>query len=225
MALCKISLAEQARDALLQAIVTGKLAAGTRLTEEALCAEFAISRTPVRAALSRLEADGLVERLPARGYRVVHLDPAAVEELLAARRELEMMILERWFGRLDRAALKNLRDELAAADPGAQDALETARTCDDRLHALIGAACANRFLREIHAGLLRRRLPYRDFRNSPGAVSAAELKAERLALLVALLSGERGRSLALLGEHLERGRAAVLNALAEQEARRETSVK
>ena len=208
----KTSLAEQARDALLQAIVTGKLAAGTRLTEEGLCAEYAISRTPVRDALSRLEADGLVERLPARGYRVVHLDLAAVRELLEARQELEMTILERRFDHLDRAALAELRDELAAADPEAPDALDFARSCDDRLHALIGDACENRFLREFHAGLLRRRLPYRDFRNSPGEVPAAELKQERLAILDALLAADRERAAVLLRDHLERGRAAVLEA-------------
>ena len=84
------------------AFVTGRLAAGTRLTEEALCAEFAISRTPVRDALSRLEADKLVEKLPARGYRVTRLDLAAVEELLEALREVEMQMLERCFARLDR---------------------------------------------------------------------------------------------------------------------------
>ena len=220
MMLRKTSLAEQARDALLQAIVTGKLTAGARLTEEALCAEFAVSRTPVRDALSRLEADGLVERLPARGYRVAHLDLEAVEELLEAGRELELRILERWFDRLDREALAELRGELAAADPEAPDAPDFARRCDDRLHELIGDACENRFIREFHAGLLRRRMPYRDFRNSRGEVPAAELKAERLAILDALLAGERPRALELLGEHFERGRLAVL--MAAQNARRDS---
>ena len=123
-----------------------------------------------------------------------------------------MTILERRFDHLDRAALAELRDELAAADPEAPDALDFARSCDDRLHALIGDACENRFLREFHAGLLRRRLPYRDFRNSPGEVPAAELKQERLAILDALLAADRERAAVLLRDHLERGRAAVLEA-------------
>ena len=74
MAITKISLSEQARNELLASIVSGKLPAGERLTEEALSQEYGISRTPVRDALSRLENDGLIERLPSRGYQVKKLD-------------------------------------------------------------------------------------------------------------------------------------------------------
>ena len=105
---------------------------------------------------------------------------------------------------------------MAASDPAAPEALEEARLCDDRLHALIGEACGNRFLREFHAGLLRRRLPYRDFRNSPGEAPAAELKAERLAMLDALLAGDREKSLQLLDDHLRRGRKAILEVTAQK---------
>ena len=55
MPITRISLSEQARDALLESIVSGKLAAGTRLTEEYLSSEFGISRTPVREAFLQLQ--------------------------------------------------------------------------------------------------------------------------------------------------------------------------
>ncbi|MPM51411.1 HTH-type transcriptional repressor RspR [bioreactor metagenome] len=213
MALQKISLVEQARTELLRRIVTGLLPAGTRLTEESLCAEFAISRTPVRDALSRLETDGLIERLPTRGYQVCLLDLAAIDELLVCRMKIELMILRENYAGLAIAGLRELRAELAAADPDAADALETARTVDDRLHRLVGDAADNRFLREFHARLLCRRLPYRDFRNSPGALSPAELRRERLALLDALLSGDSERACRALAEHLEAGRRDVLAAM------------
>ncbi len=45
-----------------------RLPAGTHLPEPALCARFNVSRTPVRAALALLEAQGYVERVPRRGY-------------------------------------------------------------------------------------------------------------------------------------------------------------
>ena len=59
MQIVKLSLSEQARDALLEAVVSGKLPAGTRLTEEALCAEYSISRTPsaYRGVLIALDTD------------------------------------------------------------------------------------------------------------------------------------------------------------------------
>jgi len=209
MSLQKISLAEQARDELLRRIVTGALPSGARLTEESLCTEFGISRTPVRDALSRLEADGLVERLPARGYQVCLLDAEAVDELFSCRTKIELLILRENYANLSREGLLELHAELMDAD----DALETARAVDDRLHALVGDASDNRFLREFHARLLCRRLPYRDFRNSPGTGSAAELRRERLALLDALLSGDPDRACRVLEEHLEAGRRDVLAAL------------
>ncbi len=213
MALLKQSLAEQARDELLRRIVTGVLPAGCRLTEEGLCADFAISRTPVRDALSRLEADGLVERLPARGYQVKVLDAEAVDELLRCRMKIELAILRDDYDALPRPELAELREMLLESDPAAADAFEITRQLDDRLHALVGDASDNRFLREIHARLLRQRLAYRDFRNSTGTATAAELRLERLALLDALLSGNADTAYKALEKHLEAGRTDVLAAM------------
>ena len=51
-------------------IISGELAAGTRLHEVALAARLGISRTPLRAALARLGQEGLVEVVPSGGYAV-----------------------------------------------------------------------------------------------------------------------------------------------------------
>lgn len=213
MQILKISLAEQARNALLDAIVSGKLQAGARLTEEALCAEFAISRTPVRDALSRLEADGLIERLPARGYQVKKLDAEAIDELLTCRISVEMQIFSENYTNLSAGILQELYCELEQLDPAAADALEQARRIDDQLHNAINDSCSNRYWREIHSRLLKQRLPYRDIRNNGGTELAKQLKKERLLLLKALLSGDLPQGAAALREHLESGRRDVLNAL------------
>ncbi len=55
------SLADEAYGRLRNAIVSGELAEGTRLREEEIAAQLRLSRTPVREALHRLEADGLIE--------------------------------------------------------------------------------------------------------------------------------------------------------------------
>ena len=52
-------------------VLSGALAPGARVGEEALCARLGISRAPVREALRRLAEQGLIEHLPRRGYRVV----------------------------------------------------------------------------------------------------------------------------------------------------------
>ena len=63
-----VPLYEQLRKALLEAITSGKLSAGTKLpTEEELCAQFGISRPVARQAYNMLIEDGFVERMRGRG--------------------------------------------------------------------------------------------------------------------------------------------------------------
>jgi DNA-binding GntR family transcriptional regulator len=66
----RTSLAAGAYEVLLQAIVSGQLAPGTRIRDGELAAQLQISRMPVREALKRLESEGLVETIPNRETRV-----------------------------------------------------------------------------------------------------------------------------------------------------------
>src|SRR3954463_4360211 len=66
----RTSLAAGAYDVLVRAIVSGALAPGARIRDAALAAQLQTSRMPVREALKRLEAEGLVETVPNRETRV-----------------------------------------------------------------------------------------------------------------------------------------------------------
>ena len=57
----------------LEDILTGKLKTGTKITEQKICNEYKVSRTPVREALCKLEVAGLIETVPNRGAFVVGL--------------------------------------------------------------------------------------------------------------------------------------------------------
>ena len=72
-------------------IVTGTLAPGTVLRQEHLSERFAVSRTPVREALRRLAALGLVSFEPNRGVRVRTLSRAELYEAFLVRAELESL--------------------------------------------------------------------------------------------------------------------------------------
>jgi DNA-binding GntR family transcriptional regulator len=65
------SLSEQVYDILEERIITGELAPGTRLSEEAVAEEFGISRSPAREAITELERMGLAERVGGRDRRIV----------------------------------------------------------------------------------------------------------------------------------------------------------
>jgi DNA-binding GntR family transcriptional regulator len=82
-------LVDDATQALRQAILDGRLAAGARLRQTDLAAQLQISRTPIREALGRLQQEGLVELLPRGGVRVAVLDLEEAVELYDLREVLD----------------------------------------------------------------------------------------------------------------------------------------
>ncbi|GAA0244274.1 GntR family transcriptional regulator [Actinomadura nitritigenes] len=80
---------DTAYDAVRRMILSGEAAAGSRLGEAELAETLGLSRTPVREALQRLGADGLVEVLPHRGARVVRWTRRDLEEIFELRSLLE----------------------------------------------------------------------------------------------------------------------------------------
>jgi DNA-binding GntR family transcriptional regulator len=72
-------------------ILAGRLKPGSRLVESDLTARFAVSRGPVREALRRLAAEGLIEHRPHRGAHVRRLSARDIRELFQIRVELESL--------------------------------------------------------------------------------------------------------------------------------------
>jgi DNA-binding GntR family transcriptional regulator len=72
-------------------ILAGRIAPGLRLVESDLTARFAVSRGPVREALRRLAADGLIDHWPNRGALVRRLSLREISEFFQIRVELEQL--------------------------------------------------------------------------------------------------------------------------------------
>ncbi len=112
------TLTEQAYRRLEELIVTLRLAPGQILSEAQLSSELAIGRTPVREALQRLAAEGLVVVLPRRGILVADINLGKQMQLLEVRRELERLIVRlaaRRSTKLERAAFRDLAAALETA--------------------------------------------------------------------------------------------------------------
>jgi DNA-binding GntR family transcriptional regulator len=101
------SLVDIAYEALREAITSGALLPGTRLREAALASHFAISTTPVREALRRLDREGLVRLSPNRGAIVAEFDLREILDLFEIREVLECRAVRR-------AAAQRARDVSAA---------------------------------------------------------------------------------------------------------------
>ncbi|BCK03052.1 TPA: GntR family transcriptional regulator [Vibrio cholerae] len=82
---------ENLTEYLIEAIVEGELAPGSKISEPELAKQFQVSRGPLREALMRVEGLGLIERIPHIGARVIQLSPTKLVELYAVREALEGM--------------------------------------------------------------------------------------------------------------------------------------
>jgi DNA-binding GntR family transcriptional regulator len=137
------------------AIVRGELTPGERVDLDAVGQQLDVSRTPIREALLRLEAEGLVERVPYRGAIVRGVDAALAEETTAVRLHLEGMAVRLAVARLTDETLEEMERllrELAALERSASyDATEWNRL-NDRFHgALYAAADCPSLTRPIEA--------------------------------------------------------------------------
>ncbi|OWT70399.1 MULTISPECIES: GntR family transcriptional regulator [unclassified Achromobacter] len=136
--------ADVAYDRLESMIATLQLAPGTAVAEAELSARIGLGRTPVREALLRMVAAGLIRQEPRRGLRVAAIELAEHLNVLQTRRVLEQLIS----GAAARRATPAQRDAIlthaarmrVAAD---EDDLDLYMAADQALDAVCHEACRN----------------------------------------------------------------------------------
>src|SRR5262245_41802677 len=84
-------LVDKLADEIQAKVLSGELPSGTRLRQETLAEQFGVSRTPVREALRKLQASGLVELQPHRGALVRRHSPREIRDAYEVRAELEAL--------------------------------------------------------------------------------------------------------------------------------------
>ena len=105
----RLTLADQLRESIEEAIATGDLPPGARLDEAELIARFDVSRTPVREALLQLAAAGMVEMRPRHGAVVAKISLPRLIEMFEVMAELEAMSSRLAARRMDAQELEALR--------------------------------------------------------------------------------------------------------------------
>jgi DNA-binding GntR family transcriptional regulator len=149
------SVVTRVADELRQQIKSGRLMPGHRLAEAQLTAEFGVSRGPVREAISRLNAEGLVELAPHKMASVRQMTRTFVAELFTVRELLE--------GGAARLAAENLSDsgqrkrlkaELAAAKRWTKaDSVAGYPEVNEAFHELVIEIADNAVMAELIAQL------------------------------------------------------------------------
>jgi len=88
------SLTSAVADKLRDQIIRGEIPEGAQLRQDAIAAQYQVSRIPVREALRQLDAEGLIAIVPNRGAIVPALSPDDIEELFSIRALLEPEVLK-----------------------------------------------------------------------------------------------------------------------------------
>lgn len=149
----RITLTDDVYAAVQTLIMDHQVEPGARINIDALARRLAVSPTPVREALARLESDGLVSKKPLVGYTATPLlTRAQFEELVEMRLILEVAAAERAArAGLDAAELGRLRDWATLPGPsssGGFAAIAEFTAQDARFHHGLAELSGNRMLHE-----------------------------------------------------------------------------
>jgi DNA-binding GntR family transcriptional regulator len=196
----KLDLAEQL---LIRSIASGEIGPGEPLRQVELAERLGVSPTPVREALRRLEAQGLVVRQAHRGVRVAEVEPAEMAELYIIRGALEGLAVEHATPNLtkkDLAALEQIHQKLEAGR--AEGALKSLRKLNYDFHTrLYRRSKLPRLVRIIDS--LWPLFPWDSIWAVPGRADSSA--AEHALILEALRAGDAVAAGQRMKQHIEHG--------------------
>ena len=180
------------------AILSLALGPGQRLSERGLEPEFGASRTPIRAALMRLESEGLVRR-DGKNWAVAPIDLDEIRALYEYREILESSAARLAAGRADRRDLEALAHLAETAD--ADETPEHSLDAGTSFHLELARLSGNPFLIEAMSGVLTRLYRTR-WLEVQTAESRLRAHAEHRGIAAALLAGDSTGSELATREHL-----------------------
>jgi len=185
-----------------QEIVTGELKPGTRLDETLLAERFGVSRTPIREALNRLSAAGLVVIRPRRGAVVAAISLQDLMNMFEVMADLEAMCARLAARRItpeEKKELKKAHEDCNALAGG--DRFDDYYECNVRLHNMIYQASHNSYLEKQTRELRQRLAPHRRLQvRIPGRMTSSS--DEHGALVDAILAGDPALAEKLTREHV-----------------------
>jgi DNA-binding GntR family transcriptional regulator len=200
------SLADQAYRAVSRWILTRRLAGGQVIVEGRLAERFNISRTPIREALLRLEAEGLLFKQGTGSYTVRRITASEFFQSMRVRALLEPEAAALAAGQIAADRLQALRDEIAGL-AGAPLQGEAHWDADDRLHDLIATASGNLVLARL----------IRDLRRTTRLLEVVEPldrvaddAGEHIAIIEAVAAGDRRAARRAMAGHLRAVERVVL---------------
>lgn len=206
---------EQTYLTLRRRLADGTYPPGSHLREEDLAAQLGVSRTPVREALRRLDAEGWLRVVPNQGAFTQDWSPRDIEEVFDLRALLEAHAAERAAAAPDRRGLAEMEAACEAAEaalPGGDlAALETISDANVRFHRALWEMSGQARCRAILGNLAVLPMALRNFRNFDAAGLRRSLDQHR-EMIAAIAAGDAAWAGAVMRAHVQAGRAVFLAA-------------
>lgn len=201
---------DRAYATLLDEIQSGLLGPGAVLGEVEQSTRLGVSRTPLREALGRLAADGLVAQQSPRVTVVAPIDAGDIGELFEVRRALEETAARLAAERGDSAAFGQLADEFAAVDldRGREDYYALIARFDELVDASVANGYLISALRTVRTHLVRVRRLARD---NPERLAASV--AEHRLIASAIAAGDTDLAAHATHVHLHNALTNILDSL------------
>jgi DNA-binding GntR family transcriptional regulator len=203
--------------ALRREILNCTIPPGAEIRDAEIAERFAVSRSPVRDALLRLEAEGLVVISPRKGYRAAPISIADARDLFEFRAVLEPVCAASVASEASEEALRSLdryrsMSGFAAAE---HDAAPTFVQYNRNFHLAIAHLCTNRRLREATIDLIEQfdRLVTVSISSNEAGGQRDALIAEHCDIIDALQARDGKRAGRIMSRHAGRARKRVLSAL------------
>jgi DNA-binding GntR family transcriptional regulator len=209
-------LHELAATRLRALLVEGTIAPGAKLNERELAQVLNVSRTPLREAIKRLAAEGLVELVPNRGAKAVRLTADDVRHTFEVMAGLEAQSGELAAQRITSAELAEIQAlhfEMLAAFTRRD--LSTYYHCNHQIHSAINIAAKNPVLTQTYLQV-NARLQALRFRTNQNESKWKKAMAEHEQLLKALTKGDAVATRDVLLKHLNNKRNVVLEQMKKQ---------
>lgn len=144
------SLNDAAYSVIKTKILQGEFELGSRIREDVLANQISISRTPVREAINRLVADGIIIKKPQRGLYLINPQPLQIAEHIDIRISLETLAVEKCIERLNDEGIALLDQSLAAFEQALEQRDYAAcNEIDSEFHLLITKLSHNNRLERL----------------------------------------------------------------------------
>lgn len=204
-------LKKQAYTAIKQRILRGDLPPSTFLSERQLAAQLDMSKTPVRAALARLELEGFVAISPQQGIIVRDLSVHEIADQYEIRIALETYVVRTLAGRLAPVQADRLRKNLSAQEVhcNGQDVPQWVEL-DAAFHILFCEFLGNQEILRVMGQLREKihRITSQVFKLNPGRIASSY--REHRGIANAVIKGDPALAARRIEEHLERGKRCLL---------------